>query len=265
MPTLIRDGQTLVYGASGTGPATVVLAHNLMARRGSFAAVAGALAGRARVLSVDLRAHGDSVPTRAGFTVMALAEDLAAVLDAEGVDRALLVGTSLGASAAMWLASTQPQRVSGLVLVSATPYAATGLDRVRFAALAAVLRGLGPRLVLPAIVGQLLGASYRGRADAVAEVERWIRATPRGELVRAVQAWVGRPALLDRLAAIAAPTVVVAGAEDTACPREFMARLAAGIRGARLEVIVGAGHTVQLEQPAALTGVIAALLDRVSG
>ena len=82
MSTLIRDGQTLVYGASGTGPATVVLAHNLMARRGSFAAVAAALAGRARVLSVDLRAHGDSVPTRAGFTVMDLAGDLAAVLDA---------------------------------------------------------------------------------------------------------------------------------------------------------------------------------------
>jgi 3-oxoadipate enol-lactonase len=150
-----------------------------------------------------------------------------------------------------------------LVLVSATPYAATLGDRLRFGALAAVLRGLGPGPVMSAIVGQLVGASYRGRAGAVAEVERWIRATPRRELMRAVQAWVRRPALVDRLATIAAPTVVVAGAEDTACPRELMAAVAAGIPGATLQVIAGAGHSVQLEQPAALTAVIEALLDRL--
>ncbi len=179
MPTLMRDGQRVAYEVLGSGPEVVVLAHNLMAQRGSFAAVAGALAKRARVLAIDLRGHGESVPSPRAFTVADLADDLLALLDAEGVSRALIVGTSLGASAAMMLALRYPSRVRGLVLISATPHAATWIDRLRFGALAAVLRGLGPGPVMPAIVGQLLGASYRRQPGAVAAVTRWIRATPR--------------------------------------------------------------------------------------
>lgn len=263
MPSVVREGQTIVYDALGSGRATIVLAHNLMARRETFAAVASSLARRARVLAVDLRGHGESVPTRRSFTVPDLAADLLAVQDAEGVEQAVLVGTSLGASAAGWLAMQAPRRVRGLVLLSVTPYAATVIDRLRFAAVAAVLRGLGPGPVMPAIVGELLGASYRAQ-HGVAEAERWIRATPRRELMRAVQAWARRPALTG-LSAIAAPTVVVAGAEDTACPRECMAAVVNAIPGATLQVIAGAGHTVQLEQPAAVVRVIEGLLARLPG
>ncbi len=265
MPHVLRDGQRVVYEVLGSGRETVVLAHNLMAQRGTFAEVARALARRARVLAIDLRGHGESVPTARGFTVPELAGDLAAVLDAEGVAQALLVGTSLGASAAAWLAIHEPARVRGLVLISMNGRAASGVDRLRFAGLAALLRGLGPGPVMPSIVGELLGASYRGQPEAVAAVERWIRATPRIELVRAVQAWARRPVLTGRLGAIAVPTVVLAGAEDTACPRSAMLAVAAEVPGATLRVIAGAGHTLQLEQPAALGGVIEALLDRLAG
>lgn len=260
MVTLMRDGQRVAYEVLGSGPEVVVLAHNLMAQRGSFAAVAGALAGRVRVLAIDLRGHGESVPSPRAFTVADLADDLLALLDAEGVSRALVVGTSLGASAAAMLALQHPSRVRGLVLISATPYAATWIDRLRFGALAAVLRGLGPGPVMPAIVGQLLGASYRARPGATEVVARSIRATPRRDLGRAVLAWAGRPALAGQLGSIRAPTRVVAGAEDSACPRSFMAALATELSGAPLRVIAGAGHTVQLEQPAAVTAVIEELL-----
>jgi len=260
MPTLMRDGQRVAYDALGSGPEVVLLAHNLMAQRGSFAAVAGALARRVRVLAIDLRGHGESVPSPRAFTVADLADDMLAVLDVEGVERAVIVGTSLGASAAVMLASQHPARVRGLVLLSATPYAATSIDRLRFAALAGVLRGLGPAPVMSAIVGQLLGASYRRQPGAVAAVTRWIRATPRRDLARAVLAWAGRPALAGRLGSIRAPTTVIVGAEDSACPRGFMAALAAELGGAPLRVIAGAGHTVQMEQPAAVTEVIEELL-----
>lgn len=263
MPSVMRDGQALVYDALGSGRETVVLAHNLMAQRGTFATVAGVLAGRARVLTIDLRGHGESVPTRRGFTVEDLADDLAALLDAEGVERAVVVGTSLGASAAAWLAVTRPERVRGLVLMSVTPYAATAVDRLRFAALATVLRTFGPGPVLSAIEGQLVGPGQRERAGEMAAVRRWIRATPRRELMRSVQAWARRPALAGRLRSIAAPTVVVAGAEDRACPRRFMAAVMAEVPGATMEVIPGAGHTVQFERPAAVAAVIGALLERL--
>jgi pimeloyl-ACP methyl ester carboxylesterase len=67
------------------------------------------------------------------------------------------------------------------------------------------------------------------------------------------------------LRSIAAPTVVVAGADDRACPRRFMAAVMAEIPGATMEVIPGAGHTVQFERPAAVTAVIGSLLERLDG
>jgi pimeloyl-ACP methyl ester carboxylesterase len=265
MPHLLRDGQRVAYDALGSGPETVLLAHNLMARRGSFAEVAARLAPRCRVLAVDLRGHGESTPSSRRFCVEDLADDLVAVLDAEGAARAVLVGTSLGATAAALVALRRPERVRGLVLMSATPHAATRRDRLlRFGPLAAVVGAIGPGLVMRAIVGELLGASYRAREGTSAAASA-IRATPRGDLARSIRAWAGRPALLERLPGVTAPTRVVAGAEDTACPLRFAEAIAAAIPGATLTVVPGAGHTLQLERPAAVAAAIETLLGELAG
>jgi 3-oxoadipate enol-lactonase len=176
----------------------------------------------------------------------------------------VLVGTSLGATASMLVALRRPERVRGLMLLSANPEAARPVDRLRFHALAAVLRTLGPRPVLPAILEQLLGASYRARApEGVVTAAAQIRASEGRDLAWAVRAWVERPALLARLSAIAAPTAVVAGSEDTACPRRHAEAIAAAVPGASLHIVAGAGHSVQLERPAAVAELLAALLGRL--
>lgn len=237
--------------------ATVVLAHNLMAHAGTFAAVAGRLAPRFRVLAVDLRGHGASGGAPRPFTTRDLADDLAAVLDASGVESAYVAGTSLGAAAAVELALMRPQRVRGLALMAATPFAARPLDRLKFAALAAVLRGLGPGPVTPAILQQLLGASYRANEPAgVTELAARIRASGGRDLAYAVRAWTRRPRLAGRLAAIRAPTLVVVGSEDTSCPRRCSEAIAAEVPGATFREVTGAGHTVQLERPAEVAAIL---------
>jgi pimeloyl-ACP methyl ester carboxylesterase len=178
------------------------------------------------------------------------------------VRSAVIVGTSLGAAAAAELALREPGRVRALALLAATPHAATAADRVKFGALAAVIRALGPGPVMRPIVSQLLGAGYRAREPAgVAATADRIRATARRDLAYAIGAWARRPALAGRLAAIAAPTVVVVGDEDTSCPRPFSAAIAAEVPDARVEVVAGAGHTIQLEQPAAVAAIVERLLD----
>ena len=257
MPLLIRDGQRVAYTALGRGPEAVLLAHNLMSRGASFDAVAAGLAARRRVLAVVLRGHGESVGAPRSFSAQDLADDLLAVLDAEGVARALVVGTSLGATAAMLLALARPERVRGLVLMSATARAASRGDRIKFGALVAVIRALGPGPVLGPILAQLLGASYRAREPAgVAAAAAQLRATARSDLARSIAAWVARPALAGRLASIAAPTRVVFGAEDTALPRACAEALAAALPDAALQVVAGAGHSVQLERSDAVIELI---------
>jgi pimeloyl-ACP methyl ester carboxylesterase len=257
MPDVERAGQRVAYvDAAGDG-ATVVLAHNLMSHAGTFAAVTARLAPRWRVLAVDLRGHGASGGATGPFTTVDLAEDLAAVMDAAGVDAAFVAGTSLGAAAAAELALRWPARVRGLALMAATPFTATLADRAKFAALRGVLRALGPGPVMPAMLHQLLGASYRAndRAGVAAAADR-IRATRREDLAWAVRSWAQRPRLAGRLAAITAPTVVVAGDEDTACPRRFSEAIAAEIGGARLELVRGSGHSLQLERPAEVAAIL---------
>ena len=264
MASLIRDGQRVVYSALGSGPDVVLLVHNLMSQRGSFAEVATRLAPRCRALAVDLRGHGESGGTTRAFDVQALADDLLAVLDAAGAERAVVVGTSIGATAAALLALAQPQRVRALVLISATPYAATRRDRLRFGSLAAVVRAVGAGPVTPTIVAQLLGASYRAREpEGVAAAAAKIGAMARRDLARAVRAWVARPALAGRLAGITVPVRVIVGGEDTACPARFGEALAAELPDATLHVIAGAGHSAQLERPAEVAAVIEELLTRL--
>lgn len=261
MPTIERSGQRvrwMEWPGEGDAP-VIVLAHNLLADAGTFADVAGRLAPRHRVLAVDLRGHGASGGAPRAFTTLDLAEDLAAVLDAAGVAAAYVAGTSLGAAAAAELALRRPPRVRGLALLAATPYAARPLDRVKFAALAAVLRAVGPAPVLGLVLGQLLGASYRaGEPAGVQSMAARIRATSRRDLAFAVDAWVGRRALAGRLAGVSVPTLVIAGSEDTSCPRGYSQAIAREVPGAVFHEVAGAGHTLQLERPAEVAALLAA-------
>jgi 3-oxoadipate enol-lactonase len=263
MPQIERGGQRIAYADSPGARGTIVLAHNLMAHAGTFAAVARRLAPDMRVLAVDLRGHGASGGAPRRFTTVDLADDLAAVLDAAGVRRAVVAGTSLGAAAAAELALRAPERVRGLALMAATPHAAAPADRLKFAALQAVLRALGPGPVMPTVIGTLLGASYRaGEPEGVAAMIGQIRATARRDLAWAVHAWAHRPRLTGRLAAIQAPTVVVVGHEDTSCPRAFSAAIAAEVRGSRIAEVRGAGHSLQLERPEEVAAILAELCER---
>ncbi|HEY8379269.1 MAG TPA: alpha/beta hydrolase [Nannocystis sp.] len=253
----LGDGHTLVFDDLGAGASTVVLAHNLLSHRGSYAAVAERLAARARVLNVDLRGHGDSRRTRRDFSVADLADDLAALLHATGTRGAVLVGTSLGAAAACELWRTRPDLVGALVLVACNPHRASARDRLTFAALAAFVRAFGPGPLLDTLLANLHAED--APADVRTAAAAQIRAMDRADTARAIHAWVTRPRLLGRLRGLRVPVRVVLGGADAACPRAACSALAAEL-GTTVRVIPGAGHTLQAERPDELAAVVAEIL-----
>lgn len=258
MPILARDGARLAYDDLGAGPRVVLLAHNLFTHRGTFRAVAERLARRARVLNVDLRGHGESGGTRAPFSTPELAGDLAALLDALAIPRALLVGTSLGAAAALELALARPSLAEGLVLLAANPRSPSLRERLTFETLATLLRAVGPAPVLSAI---LAGLHAPGAAPALTQASAaQIRAMSRQDLAQVARTWIRRPALLGRLGDLRLPTRVVVGAADTSCPRAAGEALAAELRAPLVE-IAGAGHTIQAERPDEVAASVEAVLD----
>lgn len=250
---LERQGETIAWEARGEpGAPCLLLLHNLLTDRTVWDGVAERLAPGLRVLQVDLRGHGEST-ARAPFDVAALAGDVLAVLDAEGVAAAEVAGVSLGAAVAVEVARQAPGRVRRLALLAANHRRSGWTDSLQNGALAASVRWLGwTGPVLSAAVGSLLSPAFQAREPAVARglAARIARLDPAGA-ARAVRCWIERPALLEPPLRDPPPIQVVVGEDDAVAPPELGYELAVelGVEALFLR-LARAGHTLPLEQPA---------------
>ena len=212
-----------------------------------------ALTERFRVVRVDLRGHGGSPPTDGAYRMDELADDALALLDRLDLRRVLWCGLSLGAMVGMHLASEAPERIGRLALCCTSahfPDPSVWHDRI-----AAVEAG-GTAGIAPAVVARWFTPGWAAaHPDAVAEAEAMVASISdagyRG-CCAALAVWDHR----DRLPAITAPTLVVAGADDQATPVEpHAATIAVGVPGARPEIVPGA-HLANIESAEAVSTVL---------
>jgi 3-oxoadipate enol-lactonase len=240
----------------------VLLLHGQPGAAADWEPVRGALGDAVRTIAID----------RPGWDRRSAVTDLAgnataacAALDAAGFARATVVGHSLGAAVAAWLACTRPERVGRLVLVS--PAANTdSLGAVDYL-LAAPVVGWLASVGAMAGGGLVLGARPLRRwvAEATALDDRYLRAA--GRLLLAPAAWRSfvreqrflvrdLPALEQRLGAVGAPTTIVAGTGDHVVPIAASRRLASQIPGAELLMVEHAGHLLHVQHARRLAEVI---------
>ncbi|MFE2723624.1 alpha/beta fold hydrolase [Kitasatospora sp. NPDC059327] len=215
---------TLAYRESGPpGGPPLLLLHALGERATDWDGVLPDLAPHHRVLALDLRGHGDSGwPGRYGVGPMR--DDVLGLLDALGLERVDVVGHSMGGVVAYLLAQEHPERVGRLVLEDVpAPH---------------------PRPASPV-------------ADGPAEPVAFDWA-----VVKAVKEQIDTPdpRWLERMAAIVAPTLVVAGGRASHVPQDRLAELAERIPDCRV-VTVEAGHLVHHARPAEFVAVVAPFLD----
>jgi len=260
MPELERDGATIYYEVTGSGP-TVVLGHSLLCDTEMWRGVAPRLASQYRVINVEARAHRRS--TAPGpFTLEDLAGDWLAILDREGVERAFLVGLSMGGMTALRFALRAPSRVAGMVLIDSNGDEEERTRRLRYGLMEAVYKrvGLIAPLVRP-VSALLLGkTTLEKRPEVVAELRQTMGRHDRKQMPHALRAVFRRGPILDRLAAITCPTLVIVGDEDQSTPVDKSRRLAAAIPGARLDVVPGVGHLSAMEDPDAISTRVLAFL-----
>ena len=192
-----------------------------------------------------------------------IADDAAALLDHLGLKQAVVAGCSMGGYAAFAMARRHPERVRALVLQDTRAGADSAEARKNRALLAEKTLKEGAQAALDAFLPKLLGETTKQERPAVvARVRDAILATsPRG-IANALQGLGARADSSPTLREIRVPTLVVCGAEDTITPVAESEAMHQGIVGSRLEVIPGAGHLANLENPAAYN---AALLEFLAG
>lgn len=247
------------------GAPAVVFGHSLLCDGRMFSDQVTDLARDHRVVNIDFRGHGRSgVPTRR-FTMGDLGRDYARVMDAVGVDRAVIVGLSMGGMAAMHLALDAPGRVAGLVLLDTSADREVVKAKAKYGALALTTRLFGVRdFHLRAIMPIMFSETFRaGSPDVVSLWSERIRGMDTAGMVKAEAAVSGRPSVVRALRAVSAPTLVIAGEDDIATPPSRARQLAAAIPGARLQMIPATGHLSTIERPVVTTKLIRQHVEQV--
>ncbi|MCS6802505.1 MAG: alpha/beta hydrolase [Chloroflexota bacterium] len=208
-----------------------------------------------RVIAFDARAHGETRVFDGDYSTAAMVADARAVLDAERAGRAAVIGYSMGAAVAVRLALAAPERVSALVLVgfggnadAARPQDVPAL-RAAWERDQALLREGGLAALLPRRLQRLFSPAFS--AEAAERYCSAFLASDPSELLRRPLPDLG---IVD-LAAVSAPTLVVAGEADAVFSPQLGRAAAAQLPNARFVAIPG-GHACHLESPALFNAVV---------
>ena len=259
----VGDGLRLHVAIAGRGTPLVLL-HGFTGSAESWTSLIDRFAAEHTVVMVELPGHGRSTaPDDADrYALPRFAEDLLRVFDLLGLERAALLGYSLGGRAALHFALRHSRRVAALVLESASPGIADEDERAQRAAADAELADAIERDGIEAFVARWealpLWASQRQLAE---DVRMRLRAQRLGNHSRGLAnslrgaGAAAEASVVSRLDTLGMPTLLVAGALDT----KYVAlgeQMARAIPGARLVVVEGAGHAVHLERPEELARLV---------
>jgi pimeloyl-ACP methyl ester carboxylesterase len=122
MSTIDHKGVKLAYNDQGAGKPAFIFAHGWTGSRSNFASQVSYFSRRHRVVSVDLRGHGESDKPEGPYPISAFADDLAYIIDQLELGKVMAVGHSMGASAVLQLAVRYPDQVAAIVMIDPGPF-----------------------------------------------------------------------------------------------------------------------------------------------
>ena len=258
MPTVENENATIYYEAHGAADApALVFAHGAGGNRLSWWQQVPHFEDRHRVLTLDHRSFGRSRCAPEDFHPRHFTGDLLAILDAEGIDRAVVVGQSMGGWTALPAARRHPDRIRGIVLCG-TP-GGIFTERVGQA-----LVGIGKRIGGEGVqANAALAPDYPKREPAMAHLYEQISALNTGVDMPSLGTLFATDARIapDDLAGHSTPTAVFAGEHDLLFPLELMQEVAELLPGAVLREFPGCGHSTYFEDPGAFNRHLDAFLS----
>ncbi|MBI5721708.1 MAG: alpha/beta fold hydrolase [Burkholderiales bacterium] len=214
-----------------------------------------------RLIAIDLPGHGMSPAPTAPMTLADYADQVAAALDALGIQRAAVVGLSLGGMVAQAFALRQPGRVRSLVLAHTTARTLPAVRVIWDERLAQFEREGLEKQVEPTL-GRWFAPAFAGASPlTMAWVARQIRATSSAGYTSAISA-IRALDHFDRLGEISMPALVVAGDADAAIPLQAASALTERLPRAERFVLKDAGHLGNVQQPVAFTEAVGNFLMR---
>lgn len=252
----LSDGQRIHYVSNGASGKAVILIHGLMDSTYSWAKNLDVLAQNHRVYAIDLIGFGfSSRMTERRYSFKYLARTVIEFMDAQKIDRAILVGHSLGGAVALEVAHDYPSRVSKLVLI------APGTYRLNFPAVAnwaarmpvvpraiASLSTTSPRIRMASFRHALGDPSHMDEKQTTAILQT-TRIKGSTDALVAMAASARASDLPQNLGNVTTPTLIIAGDKDPAVPIKHASWHQHALPNAQLVVLEGKGHIPHVECP----------------
>jgi non-heme chloroperoxidase len=244
----LATGVRLRYAEQGDPAAhPLILLHGYSDSWFSYSGVISSLARNYHVYALDQRGHGDSDRPATGYTMAALAADVIAFMDVKGIERATVVGHSMGSFVAQQVVAAAPERVARLVLISSTtsPRNIVGISDLARAVDSLVdpvtptfAREFQVSTIYHPVPDEFLDEAVAVSLKLPARVWRELMA---GMLATDPVAGLGQSRI---------PTLILWGDRDSGFPRSEQEALLAAMPGAELKVYPETGHALHWERPA---------------
>ena len=252
------NGITMAYSDQGTG-LPIVFLHAFPLNRTMWAAQEKALSSQFRIITIDLRGHGESDAPLWRYTLEQSADDVNALLDHLAIQRALFVGLSMGGYILFALYRKYAARMKGLILADTRALTDTSEGNEGRFQMAQTAYKQGPSAIADIMLPKLLSPStVQTKPDLVQQVRAMIEGNQISGIAGDLMAMAERPDSVPLLSQITCPTQIIVGELDQATPPSDAKLMADQIPNAQLAIIPGAAHLANLEQPEAFNQIVAA-------
>ena len=258
------NGLTLAYTDEGKGM-PVVFVHGFPLNRNMWAPQVQALSRQHRVITVDLRGHGESDAPLWRYTMEQFADDLTGVLDHLSIQQAVMAGLSMGGYILFAFYRKYATRVNALILSDTRAQPDTDEGRAGRFNMAQSAYTQGSGAIADVMLSKLLcPASLHTRPELVQQVRGMITAMTLGGIAGDLMGMADRPDSVPLLRTITCPTLIIVGELDLATPPSDARVMSEQIPGAQLKIIPGAAHLPNLEQPEAFNDAVRSFLASIA-
>ncbi|MBX3329716.1 MAG: alpha/beta fold hydrolase [Nitrospira sp.] len=257
------NGITLAFNDQGTG-LPIIFLHAFPLNRTMWAKQEEALSSQFRVITIDLRGHGESDAPLRHYSLDQAADDVHGLLDDLSIRQAVFVGLSMGGYILFAFYRKYADSVKGLVLADTKAQADTDEGKQARFEMAQIAYKQGARAIADIMIPKLLSpATIQTRPELVQRVRTMIEGNQVSGIAGDLMAMAGRPDSITLLKQMTCPTQIIVGDLDLPTPPSDAKLMADQIPNVHLAIIPGAAHLSNLEQPGLFNETVRSFVSNV--